>query len=184
MRTRSGNPGFLLLALSVCALACLPCQTSASLVPTPMRTVPVSTKEAQEFVSTLTNGLVPDQEGRFTLVVTEEELTSYVALSMSESIIDPQILLADEQIYLYGTIVSPVEAPVTAVATIEVHQGEAHIAIQSVSVDGFPIPETFIEAFAQQLDGFISATQNQENLELTSVEIEEGVIVISGQELP
>ena len=87
MRIRSGNPGGLLLTLSVCALACLPCQTSASLVPTPMRTVPVSTEEAQELVSTLTNGPVPDQEGRFTVVVTEEELTSYVALSMSESII-------------------------------------------------------------------------------------------------
>ena len=149
-----------------------------------MRTVPVSTEEAQEFISTLPNGLVPDQEGRFTLVVTEEELTSYVTLSMSESIVDPQILLADERIYLYGTIVSPVEAPVTAVATIEVARGEAHIAIQSVSVDGFPIPETFIEAFARQLDGFISATQSQENVEITNVEIEEGAIVISGQMLP
>jgi multidrug efflux pump subunit AcrA (membrane-fusion protein) len=149
-----------------------------------MRTVPVSTEEAQELVSTLTNGLVPDQEGRFTLVVTEGELTSYMSLSMSESIIDPQILLADGQIYLYGTIVSPVEAPVSAVATIEVDRGEAHIAIQSVSVDGFPIPQTFMEAFAEQLDGFISATQNQENVEITSVEIEEGAIVISGQVLP
>jgi hypothetical protein len=184
VRTRSGNPGILVLALSVCALACLPCKTSASLVPTPMRTVLVSTEEAQEFVSTLTNGLVPDQEGRFTLIVTEEELTSYVALSMSESIIAPQILLADGQIYLYGTIVSPVEAPVTVMATIEVDRGEAHIDIQSVSVDGFPIPETFIEAFTQQLDGFISATQSQENAEIANVEIEEGAIVISGHMLP
>ena len=119
MHSRLGAPGFvLLLALSVCALACLPCQTSSQLVPTPVRTVPISTQDAQDLALTLGQGIVADSEGRFTLVITEEELTSYVALNLADSISDPQILLTNGEIHLYGTVVSPIEAPMTAVASI------------------------------------------------------------------
>jgi hypothetical protein len=169
-----------LIALSVLVLSCLPCQTSSQVVPTPVRTVPVSTKEAQDLISILGQGLAPDSEGCFSLVVTEEELTSYVALNMEESIVDPQILLADGQIHIYGTLVSPIEAPVGAVASIELQDGIAHVVIESVSVDGFPIPDTFVEAFAQQTDDLITAALGQENMEISDVLIAEGEIVVKG----
>ena len=180
MQSRLRKPGLMLVALSVWALACLPCQTSSQILPTPERTVPVSTEEAQDLVSTLGSGIIPDQDGRFVFVITEEELTSYAALNMAESIIDPQILLTDGQIHLYGTMVSPIEAPVTAVATIEMNSGDARIVVESVSIDGFPIPETFVEAFAQQIDDFITAAQRYEDVEISEIEIREGEIVIKG----
>jgi multidrug efflux pump subunit AcrA (membrane-fusion protein) len=169
-----------IIALSVLVLSCLPCQTSSQIVPTPARTVPVSTKEAQDLVAILGQSLIPDSEGRFTLVVTEEELTSYVALNMEESIIDPQILLTDGQIHIYGTLVSPIEAPVTAVASIELQDGMAHVVIESVSVDGFPIPDTFVEAFAQQTDDLITSALGHENMEISEVLIAEGEMVVKG----
>gem|GEM_PF-3156734 len=180
MLSRLGNPLLRLVALSVCALACLPCQTSSQILPTPERTVPVSIEEAQELVSTLGSGIVPGQDGRFVLVITEEELTSYAALNMGESIIDPQILLTDGQITLYGTMVSPIAAPVTAVATIEMESGHPRMVIESVSIDGFPVPETFVEAFAQQVDDFITAAQRYEDVEISEIEIREGEIVVEG----
>jgi hypothetical protein len=181
MPSRFRAPGFVLFAaLSIMVLACLPCQTSSEVVPTPMRTVPVSTAEAEHLVSSLSQGLVPDSEGRFVLVLTEEELTSYVALNMEESIVDPQIILADDQIQLYGTMVSPVEAPVTAVASVVVESGKAHVVVESVSVDGFPIPGTFVEAFAQQINDLVTTLLEYENLEISEVQIAAGEMIIEG----
>jgi len=181
MPSRSRASGFVvILALSVFALACLPCQTSSQVVPTPIRTVPVSTTEAENLISALSQGLVPDSEGRFVLVITEEELTSYVALNMEESIIDPQIILTDDQIHLYGTMASPVEAPVTAISSVDVEGGEAHVVVESVSVDGFPIPSTFVEAFAQQIDDLVTTLLEYENLEISEVQITGGEMIIKG----
>jgi hypothetical protein len=181
MPPRFRASGFVVIvAASVFALACLPCQTSSQIVPTPIRTVPVSTTEAENLISALSQGLVPDSEGRFVLVITEEELTSYVALNMEESIVDPQIILTDDQIQLYGTMVSPVEAPVTAVASVEVEDSQAHVVVESVSVDGFPIPGTFIEAFAQQIDDLVTTLLDYENLEISEVQIAGGEMIING----
>jgi hypothetical protein len=149
-------------------------------LPTPERTVPVSTQEAEALVSTLANGIVPDQDGHFVLVITEEELTSYAALKMAESIIDPQILLTDGQIHLYGTMVSPIEAPVTAVATIEMDGSDPRVVVESVSIEGFPVPETFVQAFAQQIDDFITAAQRYGGAKISELEIREGEIVVKG----
>jgi len=183
MRSTLRRRGLLLLALSACALACFPCQMASQVVPTPERTVPVSTEAAQDLVSAMGQGIVPDSDGRFVLVITEEGLTSFVALNMEESIIDPQILLTQGQIHLYGTMVSPIEAPLTVVASIQTDGGRVHMAIESVSVGGFPIPETFIQAFAQQIDDFITALETHENVEITEVEIREGEIIIRGESI-
>jgi uncharacterized protein YpmS len=172
------------LALSIGSLACLPCQTSSQLAPTPERTVPVSAEDAQELVSTLGQGIVPDSEGNFALTITEEELTSYVALNMQESIIDPQVLLTAGQIELYGTMVSPIEAPVAALATIHIDETGPHVAVESVSVGGFPLPQTFVEAFAQQIEDFYAAAQRHEDVEITHIEIGEGKLIIRGTVAP
>jgi hypothetical protein len=169
-----------ILALSILALSCIPCQTSSEVVPTPMRTVPVSTREAANLINLLGQGVVPDSEGRFTLVITEGELTSYVALNMQESIIDPQILLTDDQIHIYGTLVSPIDAPVTAIASVEVRDGSARVVVESLSVDGFPIPDTFVEAFTQQLDDLITTALSYENLEINEIQITNGEMIVKG----
>jgi uncharacterized protein YpmS len=143
--------------------------------------VPVSTEDAEELAFSLGRGIVPDEEGHFTLVITEEELTSFVALNMRESIMDPQILLTNGQIHVYGTMVSPIEAPVTSVATVEIDNGSACLVIESVSIDGFPIPDTFVQAFAHQIDDLVSAARRAENAEISEVEIREGEMIIRGR---
>ncbi len=146
--------------------------------------MPVSTEDAEEFALSLGRGLVPDAEGHFTLVITEEELTSFVALNMKESVIDPQILLTNGQIHIYATMVSPVEAPITSVATVEIDDGTPRLVIESVSVDGFPIPDTFVEAFAHQIDDLVSAARTAENAEISEVEVREGEMIIKGRVIP
>jgi hypothetical protein len=169
-----------ILAVSILALSCLPCQTSSGVVPTPIRTVPISTTEAQNLIALLGQGVVPDSEGHFVLVITEGELTSYVALNMQESIIDPQILLTDDQIHLYGTLVSPIDAPATAIASVEVRDGSARVVVESLSIDGFPVPDTFVEAFTQQVDDLITTALSYENLEIDEVQIANGEMVMKG----
>ena len=184
MESRFRKPGLVLVGLACCALACLPCQSSGQFLPTPERTVPVSAEDAQDLALGLGRGIIPDSEGRFTLVITEEELTSYVALNMGESISDPQILLTDGQIHLYGTMVSPIEAPVASVATVVIDSGTPRIVIESVSVDGFPIPDTFVEAFARQIDDLIIAARRNDKTEISEVEIREGEMIIRGRVNP
>ena len=171
----------LLLVLSIFALSCLPCQTSSQVIPTPIRTVPVSTEEAENLVSKLDEDVVLDPEGYFVLRFSEEELTSYVALNMAESVTDPQVILSDGKIFLYGTIVSPVEAPITAICSVETEGGQIQITVDAVALGGFPIPETFVESFAQQIDDLITSAQRQGNVEITEVEITEGELIIRGR---
>ena len=184
MESRWRKPGLVLLALALCALACFPCQTSSQLLPTPERTVPVSTEDAEDLAFNLGHGIVPDAEGRFTLLITEEELTSYVALNMGSSMRDPQILLTNGQIHLYAILVGPIEAPVTSVATVDIDSGSPRIVIESVSIDGFPIPNSFAEAFAHQIDDLIIAARRNENTEISEVEIREGEMIIRGKVIP
>lgn len=181
LRTRTA---VLFLALAIGSLACLPCQTSSSLAPTPERTVVVSAEDAQDLASTLSQGIVPDAQGNFDLTITEEELTSYVALNMKESITDPQILLGDGHIQIYGTIVSPIKAPMAALATMYVDETGLHLAVESVSLGGFPLPATFVDAFAQQVEGLVAAARQDEDIEITQVEIGEGELIVSGRATP
>lgn len=182
MQPLRANPYLVLvLALSVFALSCFPCRTWSQIAPTPIRTVPVSTEEAEHLEFVLAGHLVLDDDGDFVLVVTEEELTSYVALNMEESITDPQILLTDGKIHVSGTLVTPIEAPITAICSVDVEQGQVEIAVESVELDGFPIPQTFVEAFAQQIDDLISFAQRQDKMEITEIEIPEGELIIKGR---
>lgn len=182
MQTEKEMPGLvLLLALSIFALSCLPCQTSSQVIPTPFRTVPVSTEAAGNLVSRLGEDLALDPDGYFVLRVTEEELTSYVALDMEESITNPQIILSGGNIYLYGTIVSPIAAPITAICSVEVESEQVQIKVEAVALGGFPIPETFVESFAQQIADLITSAQRQGDVEITEIEITEGELIVRGR---
>ena len=182
MQTRKKASGLIsLLVLSVFALSCLPCQTSSQVIPRPIRTVPVSTEEAQDLVSKLGERLAVDLEGYFVLRVTEEELTSYVALNMNESITDPQIILSDGKIHLYGTIVSPIEAPIGAICSVDTEEGQVQLTVEAVALSGFPIPETFVDSFARQIDDLVTSAQKRRNAEITEIVITEGDLIIKGR---
>ncbi len=175
------HPGLtIFVALALLTLACLPCQGSSQVIPTPIRTVPVSTEEAEKLISILGHELPLDDEGCFFLTVTEEELTSYVALNMQESIVDPQILLTGGKIHLHGTLVNPIDAPITAVVSVQAESGQVELTVETVALDGFPIPETFIQAFALQIEASITLAQRHENVEVNEVDIIEGELIVRG----
>ncbi len=171
----------LVLMLSILALSCLPCQTSSQVIARPIRTVPVSTKQAQDLVSRLGERLPVDDEGYFVLRVTEEELTSYVALNMQESITDPQIILSGGKIHLYGTVVSPIEAPIAAICSLETEDGQVQLTVEAVALSGFPIPETFVDSFAQQIADLVTSAQRRGDVEISEIEITEGELIIGGR---
>ncbi len=181
MQLQRLHPRLAILAvLTLLTLSCFPCQGSVAVLPTPDRTVPVSTEEAEKLISILDRKLPLDEEGCFVLTITEEELTSYVALNMQESILEPQILLTDGKIYLHGTLVSPIEAPMTAAVSVQVEGGHVDVTVETVALDGFPIPETFIDAFALQVEDFVDFAQAQEDVVLDDVDIREGELIVSG----
>ncbi len=169
-----------LVALTLLTLSCFLCQGSTQVMPTPARTVSVSTEEAEKLTSILGRVLPLDEEGCFVLTVTEEELTSYVALNMQESILDPQILLTDGKIYVHGTLVSPIEAPITAAVSVEAKGGHVDVAVENVALDGYPIPETFMDAFALQVEDSVDFAQRHQNVMINDVDITEGELIVRG----
>lgn len=172
-----------LVILSTLVLSCLPCQTWSQAVPTPIRTVPVSTEEAESLMSKLGDGLTLDPEGRFVLRISEDELSSYVAVNMEESIADPQIILSNGKIRFYGTVASPLNAPIAATCSIKTAGDQVHIEVEAVAVGGFPIPETFVQSFTQQVIGVIASAQRQGHVEIVAIEIAEGELIVRGRVL-
>jgi len=142
--------------------------------------VPVSKEAAESLISILGHDLPLDDEGCFVLIVTEEELTSYVALHMEESIVDPQILCTSGKIHLHGTMVNPIAAPITAIVSVKAESGQVQVEVETVALDGFPIPDTFIDAFALQIEDFITLAQRHERVVIDEVKIVEGELLISG----
>lgn len=150
-------------------------------MPRPLRAVPVSTEQAGSLFQKLSAGLAPDPEGWFILRISEGELTSFVALHMQQSITDPQIILSNGKAYLYGTLASPVEAPLAATCSIETEGGRLRLNVEAATAAGFPIPQSLVESFTQQFVGLIASAQRQQQADIVGVEITEGELVIRGR---
>jgi hypothetical protein len=182
METQRRTPGVVtMVAICVVSLFYLGCGPLSGPIPTPIRTVPVSSEKAQDLVSKLGQDLILDAEGNYVLTITEEDLTSWVAVSMGETIKDPQIILSDGKIHLYGTITTPVRTTMTAVLLMEAEAGQTQTTVESITFGGFSIPETFAETLVRQIDDLVTPGHSQGEVEITEVEIAEGELTLRGR---
>ena len=109
----------LLGMLSLASLACNVGRGSPTAAPTP---IPVSTEAAGELESMFENALTQSAGGQVSLVMTEEQLTSFVALKLAEDPDNPfsdvQIILRDGRIRFQAQAeVSGLKLPVEIVLT-------------------------------------------------------------------
>lgn len=182
MQTRRRMSGLVtIVAICVVSLSHLGCAMLPQRIPTPVRTVPVSSEKADNLVSKLGEELILDAEGQFVLTITEEELTSYVALNMGQTITEPQIILSDGKIHLHGTIAMPVRTTVTAILLLEVVAGQAKTTVESIAFGGFAIPDSLADYLIQQIDNLITPQHSQGDVEITEIEMLEGELTIRGR---
>ncbi|MDD2922804.1 MAG: hypothetical protein PHQ36_11025, partial [Anaerolineales bacterium] len=139
----------ILLSIFVLALATMACSIFIGGPDYPTQTVPVSTSDAQSMQTQVAEALVAGAEsGVVTLNITESQLTSLVALKMQEQenppFTDPQVLLRDNQMQLYGKITRgsfTANMLVTANIGIDPVTGAPKIEITAADFGPFPAPE-------------------------------------------
>ncbi len=143
----------------VASLACSLSIGTPTLVPTSTPSpIPVSTEAAGGFINSLEKPTFDPTAGTATIVLTEAEVTSFVAQQLQSDpnpiIRDPQVILENNQVVLTGTIVTDVAtAPGSLTAIITVGADGLPIAnITSATVGSFPIPSPLLSAISEMID--------------------------------
>jgi hypothetical protein len=152
--------------------------------------IPVSTEAASDLADAWTGALLASAaSGQVTLIVSETQLTSYLALRLAQSenpiLDDPQVHLRDGTIQVYGrSVQGPFEANVriSLAPTINA-EGELGFAISSADFGPLPVPEALAsgtsalltEAFTGSLGSLATG------IRITTLAIADGQLAIVGE---
>jgi uncharacterized protein YpmS len=156
----------------------------------PSTRIPVSTEAVGEFRSTMEAAVAAGAlSGELTITITEEQLTSYLAMKLQEQakpfLTDPQVTLRDGQIKVFGTAQQGYfEATISIVLTAGVSDtGELFIEVSSIDFGPLPVPEGIRDAISATIEeaytGAIGPAAT--GLRLETVQIEDGVMTITGR---
>lgn len=169
----------LLLALTI--LAC----TTAGSVTLPGNPVEISSAAAQRVEAKLVKAFQENPNNQFILRFTDEEVTSYLALTLEETtnppITDPQLRFTKGKIYVAGRLTNtgPMQVKAMVVAAPRVTDDQLVIDIESVYLGPIPVPDTLLDSLSQTIDEALEEAQI--NLKITQVEVFESEIVIVGE---
>lgn len=152
----------------------------------PASPIPVSTEAAgqlREVVKTAAANAV--ETGTLDLTLTEEQITSFVALQLAEQpdapIQDLQVFLRDDKIQIFGTVSA---GGVTAQAQIILSavvgtDGTLALSVDKADFGPVPVPASLLEQISTTMDEALTQ-QAGSNFVLTSVTIAEGQIHLQG----
>lgn len=121
------------------------------------------------------------ESGQFRVELSEEELTSYLALHLSDSVplTSPQVRLLPGKIVLEGDITKPVRGHVSLSGTLRVAGGQVEVQIEDVRIGGLSLPRALLASVSDSITEAIG--QGQEGVEIESVEILAGRVIITGR---
>ncbi len=157
----------------------------------PAQTVPASPDEGQGMRQQLEQALIAGAEtGLVSLQITENQLTSYladkIAQKTSPPFTDPQILLRDGQMHIYGKITrSWITANMLITMNVGVDQitGEPKIEIASADFGPFPAPEGINSAVSAIIAEAFTGTLGPVavGFRLESIAIADGIMTMTGR---
>lgn len=158
---------------------------------TPQRNVPVSTEALEQLESTLSSASQPFADS-ITITITEEQLTSYVALRLANNpdfpIQNPQILFQNGQIEIYGQVEQN-GMLINASMFLQVYPDEyGNLKAQITSLDLGPIsaPPAVQQQFNESVNQVLSDTIASETsgFNIQSITIGDGKMVIVASKQP
>jgi hypothetical protein len=153
----------------------------------PISVSTVATQDLQTYIEqSVTNG---EQTGTITLQITESQLTSYLALKLATQtdplITDPQVLLHDGQMMIYGRMERGIfiaNINITAQVTVD-GQGRPIIEITQTDLGPLPAPKGLndtVSAFVSEaFTGSIGPIAT--GFRLDSISIADGVMTVTGR---
>jgi len=122
--------------------------------------------------------------GKFRLFVTNEEITSLVALTLQESsgmpLRDPQIWFTAGRVYMTGSFSPswPLRFQSLIVVTAVVQNGQVVVKIEQAQMGPFPFPQRALDSISRSINETLS--QVQTDLEVTHLQILEGELQVAG----
>ena len=180
----------LLIGLSVLLVAVLACSLNIGGPAYPSQHIPVSTEAAGELQSNMQTAVAAGAElGQVTLVVTEPQLTSYLAAQLQTQtqplFTDPQVTLRNGQIQIYGTATQgyfQVTFQIVVTAGVD-SQGQVLVDVSSADFGPMPVPtglkDTVTAAIQEAYIGAIGPAVIGFRLE--SITVANGTMTIVGR---
>lgn len=178
----------LILALAVSTLAC---SINVGGPNYPAETIPSSPADAQALRDMIQQAMLTGAEtGVITLQVTESQLTGFIAEKLSQQtdppFTDPQILLRDGQMKLYGKITRgwfTANMLIVMNVTLDPETNQPTIQIASADFGPFPAPEGLNAAISAVIDEAFTGSFGPvaSGFRLESIAIANGIMTISGR---
>lgn len=179
----------ILLPIAAVAFAGLACNLDVGGPEAPDTPAPVSTQAAESLVEAWEQAFEMGQEtGTVTLTLTEEQMTSFLALSIAQQenplLTDPQVDLRDGEMEILGNYeADAITASVGIVMEVSVGEdGIPAIEVTSGSLGPLPLPAELLQGISdvinQALTGQVGTKATGFTLE--SIVISEGAISLTG----
>lgn len=166
-----------LLSLS-CVTPCAPVPfiSGPRQAPTLAPTVDISQEAASRFAEK-TEGLANPE---FRIELTEQEVTSYVALQLKDSLplTSPQIRFHPGRIILEGDVTEPLRGHVVLSGTVSVIDGRPSAKIQEATIGGIAVPSAMLASLSDSVSEL--ANGSGANIILQQIEVGEGRITLVG----
>jgi hypothetical protein len=184
---RSRKVWIMALALVAASVACS--LGSPTATPTPRPTlIPVSTEAAGELEDVWATAVAGSKDGQVSVVVTEQQLTSFIAIKLAENpdspIQDPQVLLRDGRMTLTASAAfQGIKAPVEIIlSTAPDAEGVLKVTIDSGKFGGLPMPDALLESVSASINELVSGQFGPQGtgVRVTAVTIADGQMVVTG----
>jgi hypothetical protein len=184
------NTSLLFLA-GLLILAQLACNIFVGGPDYPAQTIPVSGDAVQNMQTQIEEAIAAGAEtGMVTVQITESQLTSFIASKLQDQtdppFTDPQILLRNGQMQMYGKIVQGMFSAnilITMNVGIDETSGRPKIEIASADFGPFPAPEGMNTAISALIDEAFTGSFGPVAIgfRLESITIADGVMTMSGR---
>jgi len=147
--------------------------------------IPVSQEAADRLRENFSREMQEASTGEeFRLFITNEEMTSLVALTLQETssvpLSDPQVWFTAGRIYLTGTFSPswPFRFRSLIVATAVVRDGQVEVEVEEAQMGPFPFPRRALASASESINETLA--EMQLDLNVTTLEILEGEMQLAG----
>lgn len=188
MKTKTSKLTLFVISLTLASMAC---SIFVGGPDYPVQPVPVSPDEGQSMRQQLEQALIAGaQTGIVTLQITESQLTSYMAEKMAQQtnppFTDPQILLRNGQMQMYGKITRSfftANMLITMNVGVDETTGQPKIEIASADFGPFPAPEGINSAISAIIAEAFTGTLGPVavGFRLESIAIIDGIMTMTGR---
>lgn len=179
-----------LISLSLTSLvaATLACDLAVGGPTPPGSPIPVSTEAAGELREIWKTAIANAQNGEVTVVITEEQLTSYLALKMEAQtnppLHDVQVYLRNNRIQIYGTAKAG-SVSTTALASLTftlTPEGKPQFTIDEADFGPVPVPTSLLSSLSSALNEALTGQFGTlaTGIKIKTAIISDGYLAING----